>query len=97
MDVCHRCDNRCCINPAHLFVGTRDDNMKDCQAKGRLSRGQAHSDTIKNKGKKLIEEEARIIRMAVNEGMKTRTLASIFKVDISLIRMIKNNLIWVDA
>lgn len=96
-DVCHRCDNRKCLNPEHLFVGTRNDNMQDCVSKGRISRGDAHSKTISNKGKKLTGEEARIIRMAANEGMKTRTLATVFMVDISLIRMIKNNLIWQEA
>lgn len=33
--VLHRCDNPPCLNPDHLFVGTRGDNAKDCTAKGR--------------------------------------------------------------
>lgn len=35
LDVCHSCDFRACVNPDHLWVGTRKQNMQDCSAKGR--------------------------------------------------------------
>ena len=46
IDICHTCDNRKCVNIAHLFAGTRKQNMEDAKRKGRLggprkSKGEA--------------------------------------------------------
>ena len=35
MLVCHHCDNRKCVRPDHLFIGTQSDNVRDMYAKGR--------------------------------------------------------------
>lgn len=72
--VCHRCDNRWCTNPRHLWLGTRGDNVRDAAQKGRMHRGQ------KNGTVKLTEEAVRAIRDAVEDGEEQDAVARRFGV-----------------
>ena len=54
MFVCHHCDNKRCIRPDHLFLGTPRDNVMDSVAKGRRCVGERHR-TAKLRNHEVIE------------------------------------------
>ena len=80
MLVCHRCDNRACVNPEHLFLGTTDDNMADMVAKGRSARGERHGRA------KITQETAAEIRKST---LKCREAAALYGVSKSMVSYIR--------
>ncbi len=67
--ACHDCDNRACINPAHLFPGTQADNIADAVSKGRMARGTRHGKA------KLAPDTIHEIRRRHEAGTPTLRLA----------------------
>jgi hypothetical protein len=60
--VCHKCDNKLCVNPEHLFLGTQSDNMIDCVKKDRHAKILINNRGQKNVNNKLSIEDVREIR-----------------------------------
>ncbi len=80
--VCHSCDNPACINPDHLFKGTRLENNRDSKAKGRNNIG------VRNRAAKLTESDVRSIRTAHASGEMQKDLAARYGIHKNMIHYI---------
>jgi len=85
MKICHRCDNRRCLNVDHLFLGTQAQNMLDMTIKGRRTQGESHGRA------KLTENQVREIRVAPGPQ---RAIAARFDIAQSAVWEIKNGQRW---
>lgn len=72
MLVLHICDNRKCVNPDHLWVGTHDDNMKDMSKKGRASRKGIPRYGEDNPNSKLTNEQIQEILVKWNGRLESQ-------------------------
>lgn len=95
MFVCHKCDNRSCCNPNHLFLGTPADNTADMIKKGRDSRpifkGEAHGSA------KLTEVDVMAIKKRLTAGGESqKAIAADYGVRQQQISHINTGKSWSD-
>ena len=84
MFVCHKCDNRPCCNPEHLFLGTVADNNADARQKGRHRNNPPRGEA--NTSAKLTEAQVIAIREAyANKEANQTQLAKRYGVDLSTV------------
>ena len=89
MFVCHTCDNRACVNPDHLWLGTPKDNIQDMMKKGRAVRNPARG--TKNHAAKLTENQVAEIYTSRKSNVE---LAKQFGVTAACVFNIKNGFSW---
>jgi HNH endonuclease len=93
MLVCHTCDNPPCVNPSHLWIGTKGDNNRDMRDKGRDSTHNAARGERQGSAK-LTEQSVRAIRDLHQKGHSLQSLAARFGVTSENIYIIVQRKSW---
>lgn len=106
IEICHKCDNPACVNPDHLFAGTKSDNMQDSANKGRNAmqkrpwRSCFNHPTFEpccgeNQGnsKLTTEQVIDIIRLG-REGVSSSAIGEMFGINAGHIRRILGGKAW---
>jgi len=86
--VCHTCDNPCCVNPGHLFLGTQTENMADMWKKGRGVHGSRVITA------RLDESKVIKIRELASSGVSIKEMAKEFGVGLSTIGEVLRGTNW---
>ena len=88
MFVLHSSDNKKCVNPDHLHLGTHRDNMREGVERDRFRKGD------QLKWAKLDAVRVRLIRQLLDEGMSQDAIASLFGVSQVAVSKIKRKVSW---
>lgn len=104
IQACHHCDNRRCVRPSHIFLGTPSENMRDMVRKGRANcnlaamrarhrppKGEGHGCAI------LTALEVSAIKAVPYRFGIYAKLARHFNVSISAISLIRRRKKWVEV
>ena len=91
MFVCHRCDNKSCCNPNHLFLGTNSDNMNDMYKKGY---GPNNKGENNGKHKLTSDEVKNIVFLKRTQHLFDKVIANKFNISESIVSRIISGAIW---
>ncbi len=86
--VMHKCDNRACVKPTHLSVGTYGDNNRDAASKGRYPLGTRHTMA------KLNPEKVKIIRVRLTQGDSFGSIGRDMRVSAATISALAKGRTW---
>jgi Autographiviridae endonuclease len=93
LHVLHSCDNRACVNPRHLKVGTLVDNMQDALHKGRMSMPPLMRGTDQHLAK-LTDAKAVWMRQLASAGVGSLQLAELFSVSRGAVYCVLKGITW---
>lgn len=93
MHVLHHCDNRLCVRPDHLFLGTQTDNMRDMVAKGR----NADIGGAKNPNARLSPSQVEEIRTLRASGHSRPEVARRFGISTQMVSLITTGKSWASS
>lgn len=92
--VLHKCGNRKCCNPDHLYLGDNSRNMKDAVLHGTHKCNGAFKKGSNHANNKLSEEDVEQIRILLTEGVPQREIAKKYNVSRGAVQCIKNKRSW---
>lgn len=90
--VLHKCDNKGCVRPDHLFLGTHDDNMQDMKRKGRAHGPAMSGDS--NGAAKLTDAQAHELLSLKSQGWSNILLAKKFGISRPQVSRIVSGASW---
>lgn len=85
--ACHKCDNPSCINPAHIFLGTTQDNTRDMMLKGRSQKKRGEE----NSRAKLTADIIKAIR---EDNRKHKDIADEYGISLGYVSTLKSKVTW---